>query len=424
MGPKLQKLEMSRLGAKNTPPVAFTGYQKSVVLLLAFLQFTVVLDFVILSPLGPIVMPQLGIGPQQFGFVVSAYAFSAGISGILAAGFADLFDRKRLLLTFYSGFILGTFLCGLAPTYNFLLMARVVTGLFGGVIASISFAIVADLFPLSSRGRVMGTIQSAFAASQVMGLPTGLYLANHFGWNGPFRVIACVGVLVGVVIALRLKPIREHLTLGHARHPLVHLFQTATNRRYLVGFTATMLVATGGFMLQPFASNFAVHNLRVPLAKLPILYMAAGLTGIVVGPLMGRVADRIGKFRLLAIASVAGMAMVWWWTGLDAIPFWFAIVGNCALFATINARQVATMALISGVPDARDRGAYMAVSSSMQQFAGAVSSSVSGLLVVESTTGHIENYHLLGSVVVGAMALTLAQMWNVNRMVTHKAAEG
>ncbi len=402
--------------------VAFSSYQKLVVALLAFLQFTVVLDFMILSPLGPILMPALDISARQFGLVVSAYAFSAGISGLLAAGFADKFDRKRLLLSFYAGFLLGTLLCGIAPNYPFLLAARVVTGLFGGVIASVSYAIVADLFPLQARGRVMGSIQSAFAASQVMGIPIGLFLAGHFGWHGPFRMIVAVGLLVGCVIVWKLQPITAHLESALGRNPLVHLFKTATNRRYLVGFAATMLVATGGFMLQPFASNFAVHNLGVSLRHLPMMYMASGVVGMAAGPLLGRLADRIGKFRLLAIASGLGVALVWWWTGLGSIPLWLAIAGNCALMTTVSARQVSTMALISGVPDGKDRGAYMAVSSSMTQFAGAVSSSVSGLLVIQSASGRIENYHLLGMVVMGAMTLTLAQMWNVNRMVEARAA--
>jgi predicted MFS family arabinose efflux permease len=182
-----------------------------------------------------------------------------------------------------------------------------------------------------------------------------------------------------------------------------------------------MLVATGGFMLQPFASNFVVHNLGVSLDQLPVIYMSGGILGLFAGPLLGRLADRIGKFRLLTFASLAGMLMVWWWTGLDHVPLWLAIVGNCALFATIAGRQVSTMALISGVPALPDRGAYMAVSSSMQQFAGAVSSFVSGLIVVQSASGRIENYHLLGWVVIGAMTLTLVQMHNVDKMVKRTA---
>ncbi|MDB5105206.1 MAG: hypothetical protein JWP91_2895, partial [Fibrobacteres bacterium] len=149
----------------------FTPYQKFVIAMLAFLQFTVILDFMIMSPLGALMMPALQISTRQFGLAVSAYAFSAGIAGILAAGFADKFDRKKLLLFFYAGFVIGTFLCGIAPTYWFLMGARIVTGLFGGVIGSISMAIIADIFPMQVRGRVMGFVQTAFAGSQVLGLP-------------------------------------------------------------------------------------------------------------------------------------------------------------------------------------------------------------------------------------------------------------
>ena len=95
----------------------FSRYQKFVIAILAFLQFSIILDFMIISPLGAMVMPALHISPQQFGLAVSSYAFSAGASGLLAAGFADRFDRKRLLLFFYAGFILGTLLCALATTY-------------------------------------------------------------------------------------------------------------------------------------------------------------------------------------------------------------------------------------------------------------------------------------------------------------------
>jgi len=157
----------------------FTRYQSLLVALLAFVQFTVILDFTIMSPLGAIIMPALDITAGQFGVAVSAYAFSAGISGILSAGFADRFDRKRLLLFFYVGFTLGTALCALAPNYHVLLLGRIVTGLFGGVIGAVVLAITTDLFSLQQRGRVMGFVQTAFAASQVLGIPAGLFLSNY-----------------------------------------------------------------------------------------------------------------------------------------------------------------------------------------------------------------------------------------------------
>src|SRR5579871_3238453 len=177
-------------------PLKFSGYQRFVVGLLAFLQFSIVLDFMIISPLGAIIMPDLDISPQRFGEIVSAYAFSAGSAGFLAAGFADRFDRKRFLLFFYCGFIAGTALCALAPNYPLLLFARIVTGLFGGVVGSIVLAIVTDLFPLQLRGRVMGYIQTAFAASQVFGIPVGLFLANRWSWHVGFGAIVGLAVLI------------------------------------------------------------------------------------------------------------------------------------------------------------------------------------------------------------------------------------
>ncbi len=173
----------------------FSRYQSLLIALLAFVAVHHHLDFTIMSPLGAILMPALDITAGQFGVAVSAYAFSAGISGILAAGFADRFDRKRLLLFFYVGFTLGTLLCALAPNYHLLLLGRIVTGLFGGVIGSVVLAIVTDLFPLHLRGRVMGFVQTAFAASQVLGIPAGLFLANHWNWHVAF------GAIVGLSIA-------------------------------------------------------------------------------------------------------------------------------------------------------------------------------------------------------------------------------
>src|SRR3984957_10830314 len=190
---------------------SFSPYQKFVTAILAFLQFTVVLDFMILSPLGAQLMPALQISPVQFGLLVSTYAFSAGVSGFLAAGFADRFDRKKLLLIFYAGFLSGTLLCGLAYSYHTLLLGRLITGVFAGVVGSVSFAIVTDVFPLQMRGRVMGVIQTAFAASSVLGIPIGLLLATRWRWNAPFLLIVAVGAMVGWLIQARLRAVDDHL---------------------------------------------------------------------------------------------------------------------------------------------------------------------------------------------------------------------
>jgi predicted MFS family arabinose efflux permease len=328
----------------------FSRYQKFVIAILAFLQFTIVLDFMILSPLGAFLLRDLGIKTSQFGLLVSAYAFSAGIAGICTAGFADKFDRKKLLLFFYAGFVLGTFLCAAATGYRSLLAARIVTGLFGGVIGSISFAIITDLFPLQVRGRVMGVVQTSFAASQVMGLPLGLLLANHFGWHAPFVLIGTVSLGVGFAIVALLEPLDAHLKFPSVRNPLRHLVATVSDRRYLVTFAATMLLATGGFMLMPFGSAFTVNNLGIALGKLPVIYLVTGVCSIIAGPLLGRLADSIGKYAVFCIGSVGAIVMVGIYCNLGVTPIWIVLALNAVLFSAIMARMISASALTSAVP--------------------------------------------------------------------------
>lgn len=395
---------------------------KFVTLLLAFLQFTIILDFMVLSPLGAMLLDDLRISTSQFGLVVSAYAFSAGAAGLLTAGFADRFDRRKLLLFFYSGFLVGTLLCGVAPNYPMLLGARTITGLFGGVIGSISMAIVADLFALETRGRVMGVIQTAFAASQVLGIPIGLWLATRWGWHAPFLLIAAVGIAVGVVIAVYLRPVDKHLKEQTGHDPVAHLLRTVTTADYLRGFAATVFLATGGYMLMPFGSAFAVNNLGLRLDQLPTLYMLTGVFAIFAGPILGRVSDRIGKYRVFLIATLAGMALVAVYTRLGLTPFWEVAVLNVVLFFCVSGRMISASALNSGVPLPADRGAYMSISSSMQQLSGGVASAVAGLIVVQTESGKIEHYETLGYVVVCAMLATIVLMYSIDRLVRGRAS--
>jgi predicted MFS family arabinose efflux permease len=403
-------------------PHVFTRYQKFVIALLAFLQFTIILDFMIIGPLGALLLRDLHIATGQFGLVVSAYAFSAGASGLLAAGFADKFDRKRLLLFFYGGFLLGTLLCGVADTYPFLLGARIVTGVFGGVIGSISMAIIADLFPLEVRGRVMGTIQTAFAASQVIGLPLGFYLGNRWGWHVPFIMILCVGAPVGLLIATRLQPIVEHLKVPSTRNPVEHLVRTVQQGRYLRTFLATTLLATGGFMLMPFGSTFTINNLGIPPTKLSIVYMTTGAVTLVAGPLLGKLSDSIGKYKLFAIGSVIGAVLVAIFCNLGKTPLPTVLVLNAVLFVAVTSRMISASALISAVPDMQDRGAFMSLNAALQQFSGGLASTVAGLIVVQASDGHLLHYDRLGYVVVSAMTLVIALMYPIHRAVMQKTA--
>lgn len=400
----------------------FSGYEIFAVAIIAILQFTIILDFMVLSPLGPFLMPDLHITPQQFGMVVSAYAFSAGLSGILAAGFADKYDRKKLLLFFYVGFIAGTLFCGMATTYPQLLAARTVTGIFGGVIGSINFAIITDLFRIEVRGRVMGFVQMAFAASQVLGLPVGLYFANLWGWHSPFIMIVAVSIVVMAAIAIYFKPVDAHLKTKSDKNAFVHLVHTASNTEYVKTFAATILLATGGFMMMPFGTVFGVNNLKLSQDSLPMLYTITGVFTMFLGPMLGKVSDSWGKYRTFFAGSLLTIVIVIVYCNLGVTPFWVVVAFNVVMFAGITARMVSSQALVSAVPALTDRGAFMSINSSVQQIAGGIASYIAGMIVVQSTTGELLHYDILGYVVAVTTVITMLLIWFVNQRVMNKVA--
>jgi len=407
----------------SAKPKTFTSYQAFIIAVLALLQFTIVLDFMVLSPLGVLLLEKLKINTSQFGLVVSAYAFSAGISGLLTAGFADKFDRKKLLMFFYTGFIVGTFLCAIAPDYHFLLIARIVTGLFGGVVGSVSFAIITDLFKMEVRGRVMGFVQMAFSASQVLGIPIGLLLANHFGWHAPFFMIAAFGVLLGILIMVYMKPVTAHLQIRSEKNPVVHLFETMIKPHHLLAFAATTLLATGGFMLMPFASAFTTHNLGISMDQLTVLYLITGIFSAIFGPLVGRLSDKVGKFNIFVAGSLLTMTTVAIYTNLGTTPFALVALINVMMFLGVSSRMISASALTTAVPAPQDRGAFMSLNASVQQISGGIGSAVAGLIVVQTSTGAIQHYNYLGDVVICAMIITIIMMRFVNKMVTPSAGK-
>jgi predicted MFS family arabinose efflux permease len=408
--------------AKTQKP-SFSGYEVFVIAILAFLQFTVILDFMVMSPLGAILMPQLNIIPSQFGWAVSAYAFSAGASGLMAAGFADKFDRKKLLLFFYTGFLIGTALCAMATNFHFLLAARIVTGLFGGVIGSVGMAIITDLFKIEVRGRVMGFVQMAFGVSQVLGLPIGLVLANKFGWHSPFWMIAGLGLIPGIIIALYMKPVTAHLQIKHDRNPFEHLGKTISNSPYLLAFITTTLLATGGFMLMPFGSAFSVNNLGLTNEDLPVLYGVSGVFSFIFGPLTGFLSDKIGKYRVFVAGTLITMIMVAIYTNLGVTPLVYVIVINVLMFAGIMARMISSSALISAIPQMQDRGAFMSINSSVQQISGGLAAALAGLVISQGPDKKLLHYSTLGIIVMVSMTACAILMYFINQQVSSKMAK-
>ena len=406
---------------KNLSTIPFSAYQKFAIFILAITQFTVILDFMVMSPLGDILMKSLTLKPSHFGFAVSAYAFSAGVSGLLTAGFADKFDRKKLLLFFYIGFIAGTILCGIATTYPLLVGARIITGLFGGVIGSISMAIIADLFDIQQRGRVMGFVQMGFGASQVLGIPTGLYLANTWGWHAPFLWVAAMAIMIAVLIAVKLQPLTKHLAIQQDKSAFTHLLHTIAKRDYRIGFTATALLSIGGFMMMPFGSAFAVNNLQITQHQLPLLFMIAGISTLVVMPLIGKLSDKIDKFIIFASASAWMIIMVSIYTNLGPTPIWIVIFFNVLMMAGIMSRMIPATALTTAIPEMRDRGAFMSINSSLQQIAGGIAAAFAGMIVIQKNKfSPLEHYNTLGYIIICITILSVFMIYRVSTLVKNK----
>ena len=409
---------------KDTTPIPFTSYQKFTIFILAFTQFSVILDFMIMAPLGDMLMKSLSLKPSQFGIAMSAYAFSAGISGLLTAGFADRFDRKKLLLFFFTGFIVGTVCCGLATTYGLLIAARIITGLFGGVIGSISMAIVTDTFDIHHRGRVMGFLQMGYGASQVLGVPVSLFVANKFGWQSPFMLVAAISGSVAVMITMKLKPVVAHLPLVRDKSAIMHLLHTVAKRNYRIGFLSTAFISIGGFMMMPFSSAFAINNLKVTQQQLPFLFMVSGLSSLTIMPIIGRLSDRVDKFKIFAIASVWMMLVVLFYSNLSVTPIWIIMIFNICMMIGIMSRTIPASALTSGVPDHADRGAFMSINSSLQQIAGGVAAAFAGLIVVQKDkTSPLVHYNTLGYIVITFTLIGILMIYRVSLIVKKKLAE-
>jgi len=405
----------------QTPARSFSAYQKGVIALLAVIQFTVVLDFMVMSPLGDMLMKSMSLNAAQFASAVSAYAFSAGVSGLLAAGFADKYDRKKLLLIFYVGFTIGTLFCGLATSFPLLLVGRIVTGLFGGVLGAVSMAIVTDLFSFNQRGRVMGFVQMSFAVSQVAGIPIGLYLANLFNWHAPFLMIVGFSLVTTVFIFSFLKPVTGHIKQKANQNVFSHLKKTVGNISYQLPFITTALLSIGGFMLMPFSTPFIINNVGISQLQLPIIYIIMGICSMIALPLIGKLSDKVGKLPTFFMGSILAAFMIVIYTNLIPVPLWEVIMVSSLMFAGVMSRVIPATALMTAVPEIEDRGAFMSINSSLQQIAGGVASVIAGWVIVQQPNGKLLHFDTLGYMCIGLMVACGFCMYLINGQILRKA---
>lgn len=381
--------------------VTFTRQEKILLFILATIQFNHIVDFMILMPLGPQLMRIFNITTAQFSWLVSSYTFCAGISGFLASFIMDQFDRKKLLLSFFFGFCIGTFACGLAPNYEWLLVSRALTGAFGGVLNSVVLSIVSDAIVYEKRGTAMGVISTSFSLASVAGVPFALLLANAWGWHSSFLFLGSISIFILGLVFLKVPSQAKHLNSRTEKKPvfdpLWHVFKTPVQMWALVfgGF-----LVLGQFMVIPFLSPSLVANAGLRESQLPLIYLVGGALTFITGPFVGRLSDDVGKHRVFKYGLISSIFITLVITHLHMSPLFLVLSIVGLFFICVNARWVPALAMISSVPSPEYRGSFMSFVGCIQQLMAAFGAMLAGSIVIRGDNGAILNYGWVGVVSV------------------------
>lgn len=389
---------------------------------LAGIQFTHIVDFMVLMPLGPQIMRVFGVTPAQFGLLVSAYTFGAAASALLAALYVDRFGRRRAMLGIYGGFIVATGLCALATGFWTLLAARVVSGIFGGIAGAMVHAIVGDLVPDSRRGAATGIVSTGFPLAAVAGVPLGLLVGGRFGWPATFGAIALGAALLWIATLRVMPPLDRHVASARATrsawHRLSDVFANGRHRRALL-FIGTLMFA--GLSVIPFLSPYMVRNVGLKETDLPLIYLAGGTATLFTARWIGRLADRHGKVRVFRYVAVLSMVPLLVSTNLPPLPVEVVMAASTVFMVCVSGRFIPAMAMVNAAAAPAQRGAFLAVSSGVQSLCSGLASAAAGLVLGHDAQGRLTNYGWVG---VGAVCFTLVCLYLAGRIGTGESGTG
>jgi len=400
----------------NMHPTLTPQRERYLLLTLAGIQFSHILDFMIMMPLGPVLIKAFGISTHEFGLLVASYSFSAAFSGLLAATFIDRFERKRLLLTIFGLFGLATLACGMAPGYATLLIARGMAGAFGGVMGAMVQTIIGDVIPFSRRAKASGIVATAFSLSTVAGVPLSLWLANHFQWRAPFILIAALSVLFILVGARILPELRYHISDKKRAHPLSAMFEVLREPNHLNALLFSGLLVFSGFTVIPYITIYAVGNVGISLHDIPYIYLAGGAATLFTARLIGHWADLRGKIKIYRVVAVAALLPLLVVTHIGAAPLWLWLVCTTAFFVLVSGRMIPAMAIITSAARPKLRGTFMSLNATMQSLSMGLATTLAGFIITQNDAGQIVDYGLAGIVAITGNVLAILF---VPRIVMH-----
>lgn len=290
--------------------------------------------------------------------------------------------------------------------------------------SGITFAIVTDYFRYEIRGRVMGFIQMAFSASQILGIPLGLYLAHKWSWHVPFYLVVSIGFINLIMIKRYMQPIPSKYNPELSKSYFQVIKRIFSNKKYLVAFSTTFFLATGGFLLQPYITPHLVFDLNYSEEQLPYVFFSAGIATLIGSPFFGKLSDSWGKYKLFVLGSImAGIFMLWFVNVPAGNIFMVAVAFSCMMLF-VSSRIISATAMITAIPEPQERGAFMNVNSAIQQSSGGIASILGGAVLVDAVDGKgFQNFNLLGIITFISILICIGLMYRVHRIVQQKVVK-
>lgn len=370
-------------------------------------------------PLGPILMRTLNIGPASFALLVSVYNISAGAAGILYSLIADKYDRKSSLVFCFIGFIIGTFLCGMTNDFTILLMARVVAGAFGGILTSVTFAIVTDLIPFGRRGSALSIIMSAFSVASVIGVPLGLIVAETFNWQSTFIFIASLSTLILVVSVMIIPSVSDHIQKDNLKENLNRLYHLTFKKDYLRSYFLVGINVFSIFMVIPFIAPYAIKNVGLVEADLKYVYLIGGICTVVTARIVGKLTDAWSPIKVFTILVPLSSIPIYLMTNIENSTLPIYLIASSLFMMLVSGRMIPLMTLVSEIADLKDRGTFMGIVNSARSFATSVATLIAGFIIFEDSN-KLRAYDLTGYISIVIGFLTLAVAFKVNNILIKK----
>ncbi len=386
--------------------------EKILLLTLAVIQFSHITDFMILMPLGPQLMKTFHILPSQFALLVSAYTFSAGLSGFVGAFFIDRFDRRKAILAMATGFAIGTFACGFAETYYWLLITRSLTGLFGGVMGALVLSIVGDAIPNERRASAMGMVMAAFSVASVVGVPAGLFLADLSDWHMPFIVLGGVAFFTLIPIYMYIPSMTEHISQCDTKPTPLQIIRNVTgNKNQLLALLFGSVIMLSHFSIVPFISPYLTTNVGFSDSQIKYVYLIGGALTVFSSPFIGRMADRYGRSKVFTFTVLAASVPIFFLTQIGVTPIGAVLLITALFFVFGAGRMVPSTAMVTSSVKPQNRGSFMSFNASFRQLTNGVAAFFAGLIITIGEDGLYHNYDLVGyfAIAMGIVSIFISR---------------